>query len=31
MGSTDQCGTATTCTCNSSNQCGCTPNACLGN
>ena len=29
MGSTDQCGTATTCTCNGSNQCGCTPNACL--
>jgi hypothetical protein len=29
MGSTDQCGTATMCVCNSSNQCGCTPNACL--
>ena len=28
-GSADQCGTAATCTCNSSNQCGCTPNACL--
>jgi len=23
------CGTATTCTCNSSNQCGCTPTSCL--
>ncbi len=23
------CGTNTTCTCNSQNQCGCTPNACL--
>jgi hypothetical protein len=31
MGSTDMCGTATECTCNSSNQCGCTPTACLGN
>ncbi|HUJ57417.1 MAG TPA: hypothetical protein VLX92_02960 [Kofleriaceae bacterium] len=29
-GSADQCGTATTCTCNSSNECGCTPNKCLG-
>ena len=29
MGSTDQCGTATMCVCNTSNQCGCTPNACL--
>ena len=29
MGSTDQCGTNTMCVCNSSNQCGCTPNACL--
>ncbi len=28
-GSNAQCGTNTTCTCNSSNQCGCTPNACL--
>jgi hypothetical protein len=28
-GSAGQCGTLTTCTCNSSNQCGCTPNACL--
>jgi hypothetical protein len=31
MGSTDQCGTATMCVCNANNQCGCTPNACLGN
>ncbi len=29
MGSTDQCGTATSCVCNGSNQCGCTPMACL--
>ncbi len=29
MGSTDQCGTATACTCNAGGQCGCTPNACL--
>lgn len=28
-GSADQCGTAASCTCNSNNQCGCTPNACL--
>lgn len=28
-GSDAACGTNTTCTCNSSNQCGCTPNACL--
>ena len=28
-GSNAQCGTNTTCTCNSSNQCGCTPNSCL--
>ena len=28
-GSNAQCGTNTTCTCNASNQCGCTPNACL--
>ncbi|MFT3692865.1 MAG: hypothetical protein QM831_06975 [Kofleriaceae bacterium] len=28
-GSADQCGTDATCTCNDSNQCGCTPNACL--
>lgn len=28
-GSDASCGTNTTCTCNSSNQCGCTPNACL--
>ncbi|MBA2540193.1 MAG: hypothetical protein H0V17_11200 [Deltaproteobacteria bacterium] len=31
MGSTDQCGTATECTCNGNNQCGCTPSVCLGN
>ena len=31
MGSTDQCGTGATCVCNGSNQCGCTPNSCLGN
>lgn len=24
-----KCGTGTTCTCNASNQCGCTPNSCL--
>jgi len=29
-GSAGQCGTATTCTCNTSNQCGCTPTVCLG-
>jgi hypothetical protein len=23
------CGSATTCTCNDQNQCGCTPDACL--
>lgn len=28
-GSAGQCGTATQCTCNASNQCGCTPSACL--
>lgn len=28
-GSAGQCGTGVTCECNSSNQCGCTPNACL--
>jgi len=28
-GSNAACGTNTTCTCNNSNQCGCTPNACL--
>jgi hypothetical protein len=28
-GSADQCGMNAMCTCNSSNQCGCTPNACL--
>jgi hypothetical protein len=28
-GSADQCGSDAMCTCNSSNQCGCTPNACL--
>jgi len=29
MGSTDQCGTATQCVCDSSNRCGCTPTVCL--
>lgn len=29
MGSTDQCGANAMCVCNSGNQCGCTPNACL--
>ena len=29
-GSASQCGTVTTCECNASNQCGCTPNSCLG-
>jgi hypothetical protein len=29
MGSTNQCGTATMCVCNSGGQCGCTPTACL--
>jgi hypothetical protein len=29
-GSAGQCGTVTTCACNAGNQCGCTPNACLG-
>lgn len=28
-GSADQCGTNTTCECNASNQCGCTPNSCI--
>ena len=28
-GSAGQCGTNATCECNSSNQCGCTPNSCL--
>jgi hypothetical protein len=28
-GPADQCGTATTCLCDASNQCGCTPNACI--
>jgi hypothetical protein len=28
-GPANQCGTATQCTCNSGNQCGCTPTACL--
>jgi hypothetical protein len=26
-----QCGTGAECTCNASNQCGCTPSVCLGN
>ena len=30
MGSTTDCGTAAECTCNASNQCGCTPSVCLG-
>lgn len=29
-GSADQCGTNATCECNNSNQCGCTPDSCLG-
>jgi hypothetical protein len=29
-GSADQCGSVTMCACNTSNQCGCTPTACLG-
>jgi hypothetical protein len=29
MGSTDMCGTDAECTCNGSNQCGCTPTVCL--
>ena len=29
MGSTDACGTGAECTCNGSNQCGCTPTVCL--
>lgn len=29
-GPTTQCGTGAECTCNSSNQCGCTPSICLG-
>ena len=29
-GPANQCGTDTMCTCNSTNQCGCTPTACLG-
>src|SRR5262245_2074226 len=29
MGSTDACGTGAQCVCNGSNQCGCTPTACL--
>ena len=28
-GSAGQCGSNAMCTCNSSNQCGCTPNSCL--
>jgi hypothetical protein len=28
-GPATQCGTAATCVCNASNQCGCTPDACL--
>ena len=28
-GSADQCGTGAMCTCGSSNECGCTPTACL--
>ena len=27
----EKCGTNAMCTCNASNQCGCTPNACLSN
>lgn len=29
-GSAGQCGTNATCECNGGNQCGCTPNSCLG-
>ncbi len=29
-GPADQCGTGAECTCNASNQCGCTPSVCLG-
>lgn len=29
-GSADQCGANAECTCNASNQCGCTPSTCLG-
>jgi len=29
MGSTTSCGTGAECVCNGSNQCGCTPSACL--
>jgi len=29
MNSTTACGTGAECTCNSSNQCGCTPSVCL--
>lgn len=29
MGSTDACGMDASCTCDSSNRCGCTPNSCL--
>ena len=28
-GPADQCGTGATCTCDSSNECGCTPTTCL--
>ena len=28
-GSTTDCGTGATCTCNAQNQCGCTPDSCL--
>ena len=28
-GSAGQCGSAATCECNTSNQCGCTPNSCI--
>lgn len=30
MGSMTACGTGAECVCNSTNQCGCTPSACLG-
>lgn len=29
-GPASQCGTGAECTCNASNQCGCTPSVCLG-
>lgn len=31
MGNSSVCGTGAECTCNASNQCGCTPTVCLAN